>query len=634
MDKITRYSGGEMEIMPYGLWPSPLTAEQLAQSRRLQDVFWDDERMVWLETRSGHGMVVALDDGECAPRDLTPDRSVRARVGYGGGDLAVARGQVFYASDGRLYCQSLTTGQAAPITPAYGAWASPVVSPCGRWVVAVHSDEGVDCLALVDATGMAWPVKLASGADFYMQPTWHPHGKLLAWVEWDHPQMPWDGARLMLANVVDDGHGSAYLEDVQQVAGGLETAAQQPRFSPDGRWLAHISDETGWGALYLLNLETRERCPLVQVEAELGKPAWVQGIKTYDWASDSQALYFCRSDLGATTLWRVALVSAEQHQVRGLSAYTELGQVAISQHGRIAMVASGPRITERLIVYDPQTERHWVVARSSGENTAAEWLAEPEALSWPTTEGDVAHGILYRPASALRGPGKPPLIVRVHGGPTSQTGMGYAAQAQFFASRGFAVLDVNYRGSTGYGRTYMLKLREKWGIYDVDDTVTGAQYLAEQGIVDATRMVVMGGSAGGYTVLRSLIQHPSVFKAGICLYGVTNLFTLASDTHKFEARYLDSMIGPLPETADRYRDRSPIFAAESITDPIAVFQGAEDQVVPLAQAETIVAALRRTGTPHEYHVFAGEGHGWRQAETIRAFYDLVLRFLRQYVIYG
>ncbi len=623
-----------METMPFGLWPSPLTPEQLAQSKRLQDVAWDGERLVWLETRSGHGMVVALDEGETAPRDLTPELSVRARVGYGGGDFAVANGQAYFAAEGRLYRQSLDQGQAAPLTPKYGAWASPVVSPCGRWLAAVQSDEGHDCLALVDAAGAAWPLQVASGADFYMQPAWHPRGEMLAWVEWDHPQMPWDGARLMLARVVADGQGGAHLDAVRQIGGGVDVAVQQPRFSPDGRWLAYISDASGWGALYLLDLATMEHRALVQVEAELGRPAWVQGIRTYDWAPDSQCVSYCQGDGGAITLWQVEVADGRRRQAGGLGPYTDLSQVAISAGGRVAMVASGPRVTERVIVYDPRAEQHQVAARSSSESIAPEWLAEPETVSWPTTEGDRAHGVLYRPAPAMQGIGRPPLIVRVHGGPTSQTGMGFNAQAQFFASRGYAVLDVNYRGSTGYGRAYMLKLREKWGLYDVDDTVSGARYLADQGIVDASRMVVMGGSAGGYTVLRSLIQHPGVFRAGVCLYGVANLFTLASDTHKFEARYLDSMIGPLPETADRYRDRSPVFAAARISDPIAVFQGAEDQVVPLDQAEAIVAALRRSGTPHEYHVFAGEGHGWRQAETIKTFYELALRFLKQYVIYA
>jgi len=229
-------------------------------------------------------------------------------------------------------------------------------------------------------------------------------------------------------------------------------------------------------------------------------------------------------------------------------------------------------------------------------------------------------------------PGRPPLIVLVHGGPTSQATARFDPQVQFLATRGYAVLALNYRGSTGYGRAYRNQLREPWGVYDLEDAVSGARYVAGQGWADPERMVIMGGSAGGYTVLQALSRYPATFKAGVCLYGVTNLFTLASDTHKFEERYLDSMVGPLPETAARYRERSPIFYADRIVDPIALFQGEDDPVVPKEQAETIVAALRRNSVPHEYHLYPGEGHGWRKAETVQVFYETLLRFLKQYVL--
>jgi dipeptidyl aminopeptidase/acylaminoacyl peptidase len=221
-----------------------------------------------------------------------------------------------------------------------------------------------------------------------------------------------------------------------------------------------------------------------------------------------------------------------------------------------------------------------------------------------------------------------------HGGPTGQLSARYAASNQFFTTRGYGVLDVNYRGSSGFGRDYRNKLRGQWGIYDVEDVVSGGRALASQGLVDGSKMVIMGGSAGGYTVLQSLIRYPGVFKAGICMYGVTNLFTLASDTHKFEQRYLDSLIGPLPEEGRLYRERSPVFSAERIQDPVAIFQGQDDQVVPVEQAESIVAALRRGNVPHEYHLYPGEGHGWRKAETIVSFYEAVLRFLKQYVLFA
>jgi dipeptidyl aminopeptidase/acylaminoacyl peptidase len=258
-----------------------------------------------------------------------------------------------------------------------------------------------------------------------------------------------------------------------------------------------------------------------------------------------------------------------------------------------------------------------------------------EPLSWKSDGGDTAHGLYWGPASdRFSGLGKPPLVVLVHGGPTAQVTAGWKAEAQFFATRGFAVLAVNYRGSTGYGRPYMLKLRGNWGICDVDDAASGAQHLADTGRVDADRMVIMGGSAGGFTVLQTLVDRPDAFCAGICLYGVADQFHLAAQTHKFEARYLDSLLGPLPEAAEVYRQRSPVLHANRIRCPVAIFQGGKDQVVPREQSEAIVAALKRNGTPHLYHVYPNEGHGWRHRETIEHFYRTVEEFLRKHVLFA
>ncbi len=303
----------------------------------------------------------------------------------------------------------------------------------------------------------------------------------------------------------------------------------------------------------------------------------------------------------------------------------------------MACVASSGVQPPRVVVIDLAAEGYasTVRRRSDTETVTPGQLSQPQAVSWKSFDGEQAHGLYYPPASdRFEGTGKPPLIVLVHGGPTSGVQAAWSAQSQFFATRGYAVLAVNYRGSTGYGREYMLKLRESWGIYDVQDCMTGAKDLAERGLVDGSKLVIMGGSAGGFTVLQSLVELPGFYKAGICLFGVANQFTLASDTHKFEARYLDSILGPLPEAAAVYRERSPIFHASKIVDPIAVFQGDIDRVVPRDQSDTIVASLRARGVPHEYHVYEGEGHGWRKTETIERFYDSVQRFLTQHVLFA
>ena len=273
--------------------------------------------------------------------------------------------------------------------------------------------------------------------------------------------------------------------------------------------------------------------------------------------------------------------------------------------------------------------------RAGTESVPPSQLAEVKAISWKGHDGETAYGLYYAPSSETHsGIGKPPLIVYVHGGPTSQVTAGYSGAAQFFATRGYAMLMVNYRGSTGYGRAYMNKLRASWGVYDVEDSASGAAYLAAEGLADASKLVILGGSAGGFTVLQSLVEKPGFYKAGVCLFGVSNQFGLAMETHKFEERYTDSLLGPLPEAAALYRARSPLFHAEKIVDPIIVFQGEDDKVVPRNQSDSIVESLKARHVPHEYHVYAGEGHGWRKPETIEHYYTTALKFLKQYVLFN
>jgi dipeptidyl aminopeptidase/acylaminoacyl peptidase len=299
----------------------------------------------------------------------------------------------------------------------------------------------------------------------------------------------------------------------------------------------------------------------------------------------------------------------------------------------VAVIASGGRIPTRIVTYSGAGSQ--VIARSLAEELPEKTYALPSPISWIGMDGEDVHGIYYAPQSKdFSGIGFPPLMVLIHGGPTSQRGASFDGQAQFFASRGWAVLQVNYRGSTGYGRPYRDKLKGNWGIYDVQDAVSGAKSLVEEGQVDGSKMVIMGGSAGGFTVLKALEDYPGFFKAGANLFGVANQFTLVADTHKFEEHYSDSLLGSLPEAAEIYRERSPIFFANKIQDPIIVFQGEEDQVVPQNQSDEIVAALRRNGVPHEYHLYPGEGHGFRKTETIEKFYTSLEKFLKTYVLFG
>jgi len=630
----------EKTVKPFGLWPSPLQPAALAQSLRLSDVGWDSdgETLVWLEGRSDQGVLVCQRPGG-APRDLTSTLSVRARVGYGGGDFSVDRGNVvFVAQEGRLYRLPLAAGQAEPLVPQLGHMAAPTRSPDGRWIVYVHTYEEVDGLAIVDAAGEHWPQKLVYGEDFYMFPAWHPAGTHLAWISWNHPNMPWDSTMLKLGHVDATGPGLPRVDEVETLIDAPDVAVLQPAFSPDGRSLAYLSDESGCSNLYLYDLASGTHRQLTSEACEIGGPAWAQGRRAYGFHPDGQRIYYLRNEAGFIRLWVYDLQAEDAHALdEPLAAYDELSQIAIAlRTGRLAFVASSSTVSPRVISYAPDDEAPVQIhRRSTSESLMPADLSQPQPVSWSASDGTTVHGLYYAPASShFTGRGLPPAIVNIHGGPTGQTTASYNARAQFFATRGYAYLEVNYRGSTGYGKAYMAALRGKWGLLDVEDAVGGARHLVDAGLADPGRLVIMGGSAGGYTVLKALVDHPGFFKAALCLYGVSNMFTLAADTHKFEQRYLDSMLGPLPEASDVYRERSPIFAADQIVDPIAIFQGEIDRVVPKEQSETIVASLQRRGISHEYHVYEGEGHGWRKRETIEAFYQAVERFLKQYVIYA
>jgi dipeptidyl aminopeptidase/acylaminoacyl peptidase len=621
----------------YGLWDSPITPISLARGIAFSDVAWDqDGTLVWREGRSDRGvLVVQPPDGE-APRDLNSDYGVRAGVGYGGGDFTVGHGTVFFveAESGRIYRQPLQSGTAHPITPAFGSAASPVLSPDGRYLLYVHTYERKDVIGIVDSEGKYWPHNLVSGDDFYMQPCWHPGGQHIAWIAWNHPNMPWDGTTLYLGTMYFESK-RALLGDVVPIVGGDDVSVFQPEFSPDGRYLAYVGDETGWWHLYLYDMESGEHRVLTEGEAEHGAPAWIQGLRSYGFSPDSAEIYFLRYQDGCVNPWRLAMDTGEQERIDVGTEYAWVSQIAVAPQGnQIAAIASGGRTPHRVISFDVSGEtRIW--KRSTAEDLSPEVYAFPQPLSWEGMDGGKVHGVLYAPQSEkYDGVGKPPLVVLIHGGPTSQRGAHFDPQAQFFASRGYAVLQVNYRGSTGYGRAYRDMLKGNWGIYDVEDAVSGAEHLVGEGMVDEDKIVIMGGSAGGFTVLKALEDYPGFFKAGVCLYGVANQFTLVADTHKFEERYSDTLLGPLPEAADLYRERSPLFFADRIQDPIIIFQGEDDKVVPRAQSDEIVTALQRGGVPHEYHLYPDEGHGFRKSGTIEKFYNTVLKFLRQYVIFS
>ncbi len=621
----------------FGTWSSPITGKAIASGISLRDVQWNDagDTLLWWENRGKTGVLLAK-TGADAPRDLTDlSLNVAGRVGYGGGAFTVGAGHAYFVAEGRLYKQALAGGAPRAITPEYGSFASPAVSGDGRWLVYVHSYEHVDGLALVDSDGSIFPRKLAYGTDFLMQPVWHPAGGQIAYIAWNHPQMPWNGSELRLIRLADDGGGIPYADEIVTLTGDRDTAIFQPQFSPDGRYLSYVSDVTGWGQIYLYDLEARTHVRLTETEAEHATPAWAQGLRMVGWRGDSRSLFYLENDRGFFSLRTYHLESREDRLVTGLEQYTHLEQLATAgDSDSVAMIASSSSIPPRVITLD-RGARLSIQRRSQTENLPSGRLSPAQRISWKGDDGADVHGLFYEPVMQEDMPaGKPPLIVNVHGGPTSQRTAEYYSEVQFFTTRGYAVLQVNHRGSTGYGKAYMDMHRGNWGLYDVIDSISGVNHLAAAGQIDRCKTVIMGGSAGGFTVLQSLVEHPGFYKAGICSYGVSNQFGLLMDTHKFEERYTYWLLGELPEAADLYRQRSPLFHADKIVDPLIVFQGADDVVVPQDQSDLIVASLKRRGIPHEYHLYEGEGHGWRRPDTIAAYYSAIERFLLQHVIYA
>lgn len=622
-----------MTNRPYGTWPSPISPQDMAYTTRLNDVEWslNGKTLVWSERRDGTTRLVAK-MGSLPSRDLTSaETKIGGGVGYGGGDFCVGKDFVFYCSSGRLYKMGIDHGEPQSLTPKYGGVAAPTLSYDGRWLAYVHTYEDNDVLAVVDTEGKAWPQKLAGGDDFVMQPSWHPHGKYLAYVAWNVPNMPWNGTELRLLTL-DGTETMPHVTQTRTIAGNEDTAIFQPTFSPNGRYLAYVSDASGFGQIYLYDPVNDQHRQLTDGDYEHGAPAWIQGLRTFTWAADSGSIVFIRNSEGVCTLWRYDVSQGTVTQIP-LEDYTHLQQPDLASDGTIAVLASSSTIPGRIITISPENEVK-IAHYATSERLAPSKLSQAEPIQWPTRDGQVAYGLYSPPVGDYEAAGAPPIVVLIHGGPTSQRFAAFDNDAQFFATRGYAVLQVNHRGSTGYGKAYMNMHKGNWGIYDVQDAVDAVTYLAADGRVDGNRTAIMGGSAGGFTVLQAMIDEPGFFKVGICSYGVTNQFSLAMDTHKFEARYSDWLLGPLPEAAELYRERSPLFHAEKIKDALVIFQGSIDPVVPQSQSDSIVATLRRAGNEPDYHIYEGEGHGFRKPENVIHQYETIEKFLLTHLIYA
>ena len=621
--------------------PSPVHARHLTAATRLKDVLWDSdgETLVWLEGRGADNIIVCQRERDRPPRDLTSGCTVRARVSYGGGEFTVSHGRVYFVESGNRICVVEIDGDDGvhPLTATSGYPSSPAASGDGRWLIYVHSDGEIDCLAICGASRAdsddPHPLqRLTTGADFYMQPVWHPHDLVVAWIEWDQPQMPWDGTRLVLGRLRHSAGRPPVLDSVTEIAGGPNVAIFQPAFSPDGRFLSFVTDESGWGRLRLYDLEAGATGDdLVRGEGDIGQPAWVQGLRTCSWSPDSKRIYFTRARQGFRKAFCLDLQTEAVTPLEALLEFTDVAQICTSAADEIACIASSGCVPTRLFSATASGART-TRARSCSEEIDSSSLSQPAPISWSSSDGIQIYGLYYAAVGDGKSRPPPPLIVDVHGGPTGHADAGFSGDAQYLVTRGYSILAVNFRGSTGYGRPYMEALRGNWGVVDVEDVMSGARHVVECGLADPDRLVVLGGSSGGYTVLRALSLYPGFFRAGVCRYGLSDLLALAMQSHKFEARYFDSLLSALPAGADLYRQRSPLFAADRLVDPVILFQGTDDEIVPRTQSDAIVDSLRRRGAPHEYRVFKGEGHGFRKPETVEAYIEAVESFLECHVL--
>lgn len=621
-------------IAPFGAWKSPITSALIvSKSTNLGAAFCAGADIFWLEQRPSENgrlvLVQRLPGG--ALQDVTPPGfNVRSTVHeYGGRCLVLEAGELFFSNfaDQRLYRQRLEPGQPAsapqPFTPEV-AWryADPILDRARQRLICVREDhrgagEAVNTLVSIDLADGACQRVLAQGCDFYSNPRLSPDGQWLCWLSWNHPNLPWDGTELWLAPIQADGA----LGPARLIAGGKAESIFQPEWSPDGL-LYFISDRSGWWNFYRQAGGQVEA--LYPLAAEFGLPQWNFGAATYGFASAAEIIcayeqngesHLARLDVGTRQLERYDI------------PYSEIYRPFVGGGGVLFTGGSAQQPYE-IVRLELATRKLEVLRRSSEMTIDAGYLSLPQLIEFPTENNLTAYGYYYAPHNqdfAAPAGELPPLLVLSHGGPTGATSAGFSLSIQYWTSRGFAVLDVNYGGSTGYGREYRQRLNGNWGVVDVDDCCNGARFLAAQGRVDPQRLAIRGGSAGGYTTL-SALAFRKVFKAGASHFGIGDLTTFVYDTHKFESRYLDSLVGAYPERKDLYYARSAINFVDQIDCPMILFQGLEDKVVPPSQSEAMYTAVKAKGLPVAYIAFEGEQHGFRKAENIQRALDAELYF--------
>lgn len=612
--------------------PNTLPKNRIWLSSRVSEPAFDETGQLLFSVGSGDGRsrIVRQSLATGLAETITAEPAPAATVGYGGGVFAVRGGLLAYAAKGRLVVLDLETGEQRTVTPQYEGLAAPALSPDGRFVAFVIEQDGHADVLVTDTTGEQLPVRVTRGPAFAANPTFSPDDARLAWMEWEARHMPWEQSTLQVATLARSAGDAGTPAELLPVA--VETLARErvsyanPQFSPDGAHLAYTSDESGWRSLYVADGDGRGGERVETGTGEIGGPDWVQGQFAVRWGA-GETLYAVRAHRATCTLIRVRLGDRDVEELA--SRYAVLSQLAVhpGEPDALAYLASSPDSPDALVTRRGDEE----VARASTAVGIADpaGLAPSEVVEWPAVDGTVIYGVLTR---ARGGEGPRPAMVVIHGGPTSEAANGWSPQAQYFAGRGWHVLAVNHRGGTGAGRAYQDMLDGAWGVVDVEDARTGAQYLVEQGLADPERLVITGGSAGGYTTLMALTQDPELWTAGVSLYGIGNLYDLKQGSHRFEASYEETTVGPLPETAARWVERSPLTHVAQVRAPVLLFHGKEDTAVPYQQSVEFAEAVRRGGGVAELVLYDDEGHGFRKEANRRDQLERMEAFLEKYVI--
>lgn len=626
-------------VAPYGSWESPIATEMLtAGALRFDELDVDGDDLYWVESRPDEqGRYAAMRYSAAGELSevTTSDFSARTLVHeYGGGSLAVSDGDAYFSnfSDQRLYRRPVDGSEdPAPLTPEIPVrYADAAVDEARGRLICVAEDhrlEGLEAenlLVSVPTDGSAanadelTPVH--QGFDFYSSPRISPDGRRLAWICWNHPNMPWDATELWLAEVSTNGG----LLSPRRIAGDAkgDVSIIEPRWGPDGT-LYCVSDESGWWNIQRWDGDGLS--PVLAMEAEFGQPQWEFSMSSYAVMDECCIV----AQYGNADGRRIGVVETDTGVLREIpTPFSTFGYFTAACGNRVICAAAGPQVGAAIVAIDVDSGEVETLRASSGAALEPAYISSAEPIAYPTTGGHTSHAYYYAPVNpdVVAPPGElPPLVTFIHGGPTSATSPGFSLAIQYWTTRGFAVVDVDYRGSTGYGTAYRRQLNGNWGIVDREDCEAAARFLVERGDVDGSRLAIRGGSAGGYTTLCAL-TFGDVFTAGASYYGVSDASALAEDTHKFESRYLDSLIGPYPERAELYEQRSPVHAVDRLSCPIIFLQGLEDKIVPPNQAERMVDALRKKGLPVAYIAFEGEQHGFRQAVNIQRATEAELDF--------